>query len=454
MSPAIELLGTVVFRRGDGLVVDAGAVPTTKAMDLLRLLAAADQRELGADHYIGLLWPTTDEARGRMSLRTAVAQLRRVLGPDVVHRSGDLLRLGDIDTDIAQLRRGAASVERHRRLGHDSEVLRLVLDLEDECGADLVVAGGSCDAVYALRTELREVRGEALLAGAGAAARLTLASESLKLAQRADELLGSEASARAVMVGWSSLGETRRAIDAFERLRASLEATYGVQPSPETRALYLQVVTAGDGLTLRPVEHHRDVVADLAATIVDLLEVEEEDEEHGGVIWLHGEPGSGRGVVAREAVRLLEQVRPRAVPQVLILPEVIALDDFERRRLRQEAVVDGSVLVVPVRRAEFAPTTRAEASISVRALSRPEFRELLMQLLQAQPSRALEDRLWSTTGGLAGHTCRTVTELMRRGQLRWAPGRVGLPPHPRMAPRRPEPPERPVNLGRRSKGSA
>ena len=98
MSPAIKLLGTVVLRRSDGVVVDAGAVPTSKALDLLRLLVAADEQERGADHYIGLLWPTADEARGRMSLRTAVAQLRRALGPDVVRRSGDLLTLGDVET--------------------------------------------------------------------------------------------------------------------------------------------------------------------------------------------------------------------------------------------------------------------------------------------------------------------------------------------------------------------
>src|SRR5689334_11867311 len=98
MSPAIKLLGTVVLERVDG-VVD-GTVPTSKALDLLRLLVAAEGQERGADHYAGLLWPSADEARGRMSLRTAVAQLRRALGPDAVLRSGDLLTLGDVETDV------------------------------------------------------------------------------------------------------------------------------------------------------------------------------------------------------------------------------------------------------------------------------------------------------------------------------------------------------------------
>ncbi len=157
-----------------------------------------------------------------------------------------------------------------------------------------------------------------------------------------------------------------------------------MQPSPETRALYLQVVTAGDGLSLRRVEHHRDVVVDLAATVAELVQ----GEEPGGVIWLHGEPGAGRGAVAREAVRLLETVRSDAVDRVLILPEIIALDDLERQRLRREALAERMAFLVPVRQPVGATSSVYEASVTVSALDRTEFRELLTQLLQERPSRA------------------------------------------------------------------
>jgi DNA-binding SARP family transcriptional activator len=151
LSPAVTLLGSVSFRRSDGVVVDASAVPTSKALDLLRLLVGAGDHARTADHYIGLLWPTADEERGRMSLRTALAQLRRAFGPDVVRRSGEHLTLGNVESDVARLRRGRAAVERHLSRGNDHEVLRLVRTLEESSGDDLVVSSGSCEAVYLLR---------------------------------------------------------------------------------------------------------------------------------------------------------------------------------------------------------------------------------------------------------------------------------------------------------------
>ena len=37
----------------------------------------------------------------------SAAQLRRALGPDVVRRSGDLIGLGDLDSDLSHFRHGA-----------------------------------------------------------------------------------------------------------------------------------------------------------------------------------------------------------------------------------------------------------------------------------------------------------------------------------------------------------
>ncbi|WP_157210308.1 AfsR/SARP family transcriptional regulator [Nocardioides aequoreus] len=420
MSAALTLLGALTYRHADEAVAAAVVVPTTKALDLLRLLVGAGHVALGAGHYIALLWPEADADRGRMSLRTALAQLRRALGPEVVQRDGDLLRLGDVETDVARLRRAGKQVERLRRAGDDAGVVAAALALERECGADLVVSPGSCEAVFALRDELRAVRGDALLDAATSAHRLGWDRECLGLAQRADSLLGSETSARALMVAWAALGETRRSIEVFEQLQATLLAAYGVQPSAATRATYLQVVTSGIDVTLRSAEHHRDVVVSLAGDLAELT------RERGGVVWLLGEPGSGRGVVAREAVRLLGRTAPERAARVLILPEVVALDEAERARLHAEAEEHHSVLVVPLRQPAPPPAEQGEIAVRVEPLTRQEFHDLLAHLLQEQPSEQLEQRLWSTTGGLAGLTTRAVGTLIEGGRVRWGPGTVGI----------------------------
>ncbi len=143
-------------------------------------------RPRGADHYIGLLWPTADEARGRMSLRTAVAQLRRALGPDAVRRSGDLSRLGDVESDVAPApsrcrgRRAAPAPGAGRRGAPAGPGPRGVLrcrpgGLGRVVRGRLRVAGGAARAARpACCSTVRE-----------AAARLAHPRESLDLAQRA-----------------------------------------------------------------------------------------------------------------------------------------------------------------------------------------------------------------------------------------------------------------------------
>ena len=271
MTVNIRLLGAIRFDVPGCQPVDAGVVPTVKALDLLRLLAAAGDGWLRADHYVSLLWPTADtDEHGRASLRTAVAQLRRALGPDVVQRAGDLIGIGDVSTDVARLRSLAARVESARTAGDDRSVLSAVQDVQESCPGDLVVSGTSCDAVYALREELQQLRHRLLLDAAGAAARVGSLRTSLDLARCADSLRSTETSARALMVAWAGLGETSEAIETFERLRRQLGDTYGVQPSPATRALYLQVVTAGESCELGAAECHPDQAFELAITASDL----------------------------------------------------------------------------------------------------------------------------------------------------------------------------------------
>ncbi|HEU4336190.1 MAG TPA: BTAD domain-containing putative transcriptional regulator [Nocardioides sp.] len=421
MTVSIRLLGTIRFEVDDGPPVDATVVPTVKALDLLRLLVAFGDSWQRADHYISLLWPaaTTDD-HGRASLRTAVAQLRRALGPELVQRSGDLIGLGDARTDVARFRRLASQVEDARNEGDDRAVLSGVREAESISG-ELVVSGTSCDAVYALRDELQALRHQLLLDAAAAAARLGCMRTSLDLARSADDMRGTEGSARALMVALAGLGETRQAIETFERLRAQLSETYGVQPSPTTRALYLQVVTAGETCELGPADCHPDQAFELAIASARL----QEGPDPGGVVWLHGEPGSGRGLLAGQAQRMVDELPESRRSTFELLPEVVAPDRDMRERLTQTAAEHRCVFVVPVR-TPVAHLSEREHVIRVDRLDRDTFDALLWQLLQERPARALADLVWSASDGLAGQARRIVEHLVRDGSVGWTPGGMDL----------------------------
>jgi DNA-binding SARP family transcriptional activator len=64
-----------------------------RAEALLAILAVADELGATRDRLIGLLWPESDEAHARHSLRDALYSLRQSLGADVVRAVGETLHL-------------------------------------------------------------------------------------------------------------------------------------------------------------------------------------------------------------------------------------------------------------------------------------------------------------------------------------------------------------------------
>jgi DNA-binding SARP family transcriptional activator/TolB-like protein len=63
------------------------------ALALLALLAGSNQDGLSRDRLIAYLWPESDDARGRNSLKQAAFALRKVLGPDIIANGAASLRL-------------------------------------------------------------------------------------------------------------------------------------------------------------------------------------------------------------------------------------------------------------------------------------------------------------------------------------------------------------------------
>ncbi|MDQ3606407.1 MAG: hypothetical protein M3418_09545, partial [Gemmatimonadota bacterium] len=76
----------------------AGRAAHRKRLALLALLAIARSRTVGRDKLVALLWPEYDMERGRHQLATAVYDLRKAAGEDLILVAGDDLRLNSSPT--------------------------------------------------------------------------------------------------------------------------------------------------------------------------------------------------------------------------------------------------------------------------------------------------------------------------------------------------------------------
>lgn len=84
----------------------AGAATQRRRLCLLAVLAEAGNRGVTREKLLGLLWPESDEERGRASLAQALYALRRDLGSEDVIDGSASLRLNEalLPSDIAQFR--------------------------------------------------------------------------------------------------------------------------------------------------------------------------------------------------------------------------------------------------------------------------------------------------------------------------------------------------------------
>ena len=138
------------------------------------------------------------------------------------------------------------------------------------------------------------------------------------------------------------------------------------------------------------------------------------------MIWLHGEPGSGRSMLARQAQRMVDELPGARRPTLHLLPEVMAPDHAMRERLQQTAKERACVFVVPVR-TPLDDLSHGEHVITVDRLDRDAFDAVLWQLLQERPAPELAALVWSASGGLAGQARRIVEHMVRDGELVWTP---------------------------------
>jgi DNA-binding SARP family transcriptional activator len=440
----VRLLGPMQVRRADGSVVDPGEWRTTKTLDLLRLLALSNGDPVPVVSVIDRLWPGVDEARGRASLRTAASHLRKVVAADCVERRGGALVLQGVWVDTQAYEALLSDADASRRSGLHARTVEVVREAEALYVGDIEVPDSSGDWLHEAREHLREQRCRALLDASDAAATLCWMRDSLELAQRAAALDMCEEAARALMRALAGVGEIEKALGVFDRTRRALAAKYGVDPSPQTRALHLQLLT---GTAARDREvglvGHEATVDSLAATISAMLRV----EPGVGVVWLRGEPGSGRDSVVAAACAqaglsmhdmgrdawLHDQptvpVNAWEIPDtdVLVMPHAESVPPHAEKLLDTLARQHGGVLVVPLR---VAPDTTGvdrrglgsvpRKVVDVGALSNDDLADLAELVLQGVPSRRLLRSLHAESGGLSGAACRASRSWLEQGRVVWS----------------------------------
>lgn len=424
MRAELRLLGPGMVDDGAG-PVEATAWRTAKTFDLLRVLALSVGQPIAVDTLVEHFWPTADASRAGTSLRTATFQIRKVLGNDSVVRVGHALMLQGAWVDVAAFRELAAQVDETRQHGHPAQIVGLVDAAEELYADDLDVSVTECTLLHDARCELRALRLHLLLEAAEAAGRCGDWRRSLTFAQRAAVVETSDRSTRALMRAWFAVGETAKPVEEFERLRRHLADEYGVDPAPQTRALYLEVVSDCAEWPPREMLVGRDVAVSQVVSAAKgwLLD----PTGPTGVIWLVGQAGSGREAVAREAAVTLvlppaeETAAPGAGATVELLPDHGALTKGLAAMLKLRAASWGRVLLVPVSEASETQLEASDAVVRIPPLERPDFHRLVELVLQGSPAPELEDDLYEESRGLPGFACRVLRHRQAAGDLTWTP---------------------------------
>jgi DNA-binding SARP family transcriptional activator len=424
------LLGNARVRDRAGTVVGAEAWRTAKSFDLLRVLALSRGAPVANDVLVELFWPAAGPARGGTSLRTAVSHVRRVLGTESIVRADHGLML-DAWVDVDAFRELGARVQAARAGGSPARVVELVRQAEDLYEDDLDVRGSECAWLHEARAELRAERLGLLLDGAEAAGRCADWRQSLVFAQRAADIDVTDRSTRALMRAWYAVGEAAKPVEEFERLRLRLAEDYGVDPAPQTRALYLEIVNGCDEWPPREtvVGREAEVAQVVSAAMAWLLD----PEEKGGVVWLVGEPGSGRDAVAQEAGRTMmlpladdeleeahgESAHPVGGPTLQRLADQGPLTRGLADMLTEHARSQGRILLVPVTDVEEDGAHERDSVVGIGPLERADFGRMLGLVLQVRPAPELVTELYDQSRGLPGLATQLTRARVSSGDLTW-----------------------------------
>jgi DNA-binding SARP family transcriptional activator len=376
----VQLTGAFKVRAGTR-EVPAAAVASRKARTLLRLLAARPDETFSSAALATTLWPVEQPAKPEAVLASLVSRLRRSLGADVISGGRAGYRAGALETDLLRARALLDEAERATpalAVTAAQAALKLLTD------GDALVDEDDADWVDAVRTDAQLLRRRARHVLGGAAADVgqgDLARSAARRALDADPF--DEDALRILMRSAQRDGRTADALQAYDAFRRALADELGVDPSPQTQAMY-QAVLRGipaaapdissipDRLSLTGRGEEMTALADAWAAAC---------RHAASCVLLAGEPGIGKTRLLTELCALAERTGGRVLQTRCF--------EGERSLFAQPLVdiVDAALRQMPHERVRAA--MEPEADVLVRVF--PELARMVREP-PGEPRAVLEDR--------------------------------------------------------------
>jgi len=246
---SIRLFGRFEVER-EGIPIEPKAWGRRKTQTLLKFLLLRRGRVVSTDQILDALYPQNDPQKAAGNLRTRISQLRRALEPAlrrgaesqyVLHVSpGHYCFSEDAScrTDTELFERDleeARELSRQRRWG---DALRRYEEALSLYRGDLLEEDRYEEWTLAPRERYRRLFHEALEDCADLYARLRRFAPAIAAIRRVlEDDPCCESAYRRLMLYESSRGDTRKALEAYEKCASELRAHFGCEPSPETQAL-------------------------------------------------------------------------------------------------------------------------------------------------------------------------------------------------------------------------
>ena len=239
----------------DGVAVTRTAFGREKARMLLAALLCANgpvHREVLLDW----LWPDLDAERGMRAFHVTLHALRRALEPELPRRTPSSVILTDGEAYRVVLRDGDAydvaellELAKGWRNGEsEDEQLERLVRAESAADGELLPEWPYAPWAEAARREVERTRSEVLASLGRSLLDLGRPAEATIRFRRLIEVDAErEEWHRLLMRALAEAGERPLALRQYHACRAVLRRELGIEPGPDTRNLYRQILLADDG---------------------------------------------------------------------------------------------------------------------------------------------------------------------------------------------------------------